>query len=194
MNSYITEQDVQNYGSELIDLTQRAAVQAVAPHLQNLQQQNAELQHRLAQEARHRLDQQVERAVPNYREIDRDPAWHSWLLSIDALSGRQRQVLLNDAIAQGDAGRVIGFFRGFQREAGADTGEGAPPQQPRSRRVPMWGSDRPTYTRAQIAKLYEQHLRGAYKDRETEWQRLEADIIRAGAEGRIANPEAVGVK
>jgi hypothetical protein len=35
---------------------------------------------------------------------------------------------------------------------------------------------------------------GAYKDRETEWARQEADIIVAGREGRIQNPEAVGVK
>jgi hypothetical protein len=193
MNSYITEQDVQNYGSELIDLTQRAAVQAVAPHLQNLQQQNAELQHRLAQEARHRLDQQVERAVPNYREIDRDPAWHSWLLSIDALSGQQRQVLLNDAIAQGNAARVIGFFRGWQQQA-ADTGQAASSQQPPSRRMPTWSSGQRTYSRPEIAKLYRQHAMGAYRDREAEWARLEHDIIRASAEGRIAGGEPIGVK
>ena len=41
---YLTEQDVQNYGNELIDVTQRAALHAVAPQLQELEQQNAELQ------------------------------------------------------------------------------------------------------------------------------------------------------
>jgi hypothetical protein len=44
---------------------------AVAPHLQNLVQQNAELRQRLAIEARHNLDAEVERAVPNYRTIGR---------------------------------------------------------------------------------------------------------------------------
>ena len=52
---------------------------AVAPHLQNLEQQNADLRQRLAVEARHPFDQRVERAVPNYREIDRNPRWHRWL-------------------------------------------------------------------------------------------------------------------
>jgi hypothetical protein len=51
----------------------RDGVHAVAPHLQNLEQQNAELRQRLAVEGRHSLDQRVERAVPNYREIDRNP-------------------------------------------------------------------------------------------------------------------------
>jgi hypothetical protein len=129
----------------------------LAPQLAQIHEDNAMLRQRLAQEARHRLDQQVAAAVPNYREIDHDPRWHDWLLSTDALSGRQRQVLLNDAIAQGNAARVIGFFKGWQREAGTGAGDAA--QQPRSRRVPMWGSDRPTYTRAQVAKVYRQHAK-----------------------------------
>ena len=82
-------------------------VHAFARHLHNLEQQNAELRQRLAIEARHRLDQQVERAVPNYREIDQDPRWHQWLLSSDPLSGRQRQQLLNDAIASGATNRLF---------------------------------------------------------------------------------------
>ena len=69
------------------------------PKLQEIEQQNAELRQRLAKEARRRLDQAVELAVPNYREIDRDPRWHRWLLGIDVLSGRVRQQLLNEAIA-----------------------------------------------------------------------------------------------
>jgi hypothetical protein len=113
------------------------------------------------------------------------------LLGIDALSGRQRQVLLNDAIAQGNAARVIGFFRGWQQQAGADTGQAS---QPPSRRMPMWGPDRRIYSRAEIAKLYRQHAQGAYNGREADWQRQEADIIAAGREGRIQNPEAVGAK
>jgi hypothetical protein len=156
MGSYITEQDVQNYGTELIDLTQRAAVQALTPHLQNLSQQNAELQQRLAQEARRDLDQRVAQAVPDYQQIDRDPRWHQWLLTPDPLSGKLRQELLNDAIASSDLNRVVSFFRGFQQEAGAGTDQAA--QQPRSRRMPMWGPDRRIYSRAEIAKLYRQHL------------------------------------
>ena len=52
MANYLTQEDVQNYGSDLVDFAQRAAAHAVAPHLQNLEQQNAELQRRLAKEAR----------------------------------------------------------------------------------------------------------------------------------------------
>ena len=76
------------------DFAQRAALHAVAPHLQASEQQNLELQNRLACEARARLDAAVERPVPNYREIDQDPRWHNWLRSVDPLPGRVRQTRL----------------------------------------------------------------------------------------------------
>src|SRR5512132_4219301 len=76
---------------------------------------NAELHKRLAQEARHRLDQQVERMVPDYQKIDHDPRWHRWLLGVDSLSGRIRQQLLNEAVASGNATRVVSFFKDFRK-------------------------------------------------------------------------------
>ena len=69
--SGLTPEDLQTWGGDLINLTQRSALHAVSPHLQSLEQQNAELRQRLAQEARHRLDQQVAAAVPDDLEIDR---------------------------------------------------------------------------------------------------------------------------
>jgi cellulase/cellobiase CelA1 len=180
---HLTSDDYQNYGSDLINFTQRAAAQALSPELQEIKQQNAEMQRRLAQESRHRLDQTVEQAVPNYREIDRDPGWHRWLLSTDALSGCARQQLLNDAIARGDAPRVIGFFHSFVRETGGPADHQAPAQSRQSRASAPSGR---IYSRREISKLYDQHRRGAYVGREAEWARLEFDIIQAGAEGRIA--------
>jgi hypothetical protein len=206
--SYLTQEDVQNYGNELIDVTQRAALHAIAPHLQALEQQNAELQARLAKDTRRILDQQVEMAVPDYRNIDRDPRWHRWLLGIDVLSGRVRQQLLNEAISAAQAPRVISFFRGFLNEEAA-TGHNdsaqtsrqpAAPREPAvdlsslaapGRARPATGgdaslpSDRPIYTRAQIRDLYSAHRKGAYVGREAEWNRQDADIIAAGREGRI---------
>src|SRR5262245_1295507 len=101
MANYLTQDDVYNYGGDMLDMSQRAALHAVAPHLQNLEHQNAELRHHLAREQRHRLDQQVEAAIPNYREIDNDPRWHAWLRGLDLLNGRVRQYLLDQAISAG---------------------------------------------------------------------------------------------
>jgi hypothetical protein len=181
MTAWLTVEDEQNYGRELLDVSQRAALHAVAPHLQEIERQNAELQRRLAIEARRNLDARVERAVPNFREVDRDPRWLHWLAGTDALTGRPRQVLLNDAIASTDANRVAEFFRKFQQEAGTQTASAsAPTYSGRTR-----SSGKQVYTRDDVKRLYRMHQQGAYAGREAEWAKQEVDIIRAGAEGRI---------
>jgi hypothetical protein len=210
VTNYLTEQDVSNYGNELIDLTQRAAAQVVAPQLARIEEENVRLRERLAQEARRNLDQRVAMLVPDYREIDRNPRWHHWLLGVDILSGRVRQTLLNEAISAADAPRVCSFFRGFQNEEAA-TGHSAPappsfqaaaPKEPAldlaslaapGRARPANGGDpnlpteKPIYTRAQISQLYGMERRGAYIGREAEWARQEADIFAAQREGRVRN-------
>jgi hypothetical protein len=179
MSSYLTRDDEYNYGKELLDVAQRAAMHTVAPHLQALQQQNAVLERKLSKEQRHRLDEQVEKLVPDFREIDRNPRWHKWLLGIDSLTGRPRQMLLNEAVAQHNAPRVREFFERFRR---ADSR----PSPTHSAPLHHGGlPGRPTYTRRQVAQLYDGHRRGAYAGREAEWNRIEADIIAASREGRI---------
>jgi hypothetical protein len=111
--------------------------------------------------------------------VDRDPRWISWLSGVDALTGRARQVLLDDAIASTDANRVAAFFQKFMREAGDTPASAAAPGRARS------SSGKPIYTRSQVTQLYRAHQQGAYTGREAEWARQEHDIIRAGAEGRI---------
>jgi hypothetical protein len=205
---YLTEKDVENYGPDLIDVTQRAALHAVQPKLAEVEAQNEALRKRLAVDARRRLDQAVAAAVPDYKEIDRNPRWHRWLLGIDVLSSRVRQQLLNEAISSGNAPRVISFFEGFrQEEAATGHAESASlaqqPAAPRAATIPLaslaapgrarpatggdtsFPPDKPIYTRSQIAQLYRLHQKGAYVGREAEWQRQDADIIAAGREGRI---------
>jgi len=176
MASYLTREDVQNFGSEMVDLAQRSALHAVAPHLQHLEQQSADLRAQLAQETRRGVDQAFDRAVPNWREVDRDPRWLNWLALPDPYTGRSRQLLLDDAAARGAAAQVIALFNGFLREAGGGSPGRSPPAsaQPSGR----------IYSRAEVAQLLDrrrtQHLSPA------ERMRLEAEIIAAGREGRIA--------
>ena len=182
--NYLSDQDYQNYGGELLDVSQRAALQALSPELQEIRQQNLELQRRLAVEARHRLDQQVAAAVPDYQTIDRDPRWLQWLRAPDQLSGVPRQRLLDAAIASGSAARVRAFFDGFRREVGNQSPAPAPAATT-SGRARSSSSGKPVYTRAQVKELYARHQRGAFAGQEAEWNRLEYDIIRASGEGRI---------
>jgi hypothetical protein len=134
----------------------------------------------LQKEARHRLDQQVAAAVPSFREIDRNPDWHSWLCGVDALSGEIRQRLLNAAIQRGDSSSVIAFFKKFQQEGGAAQTASAAPGRARTA-----SSGKQTYTRDLIGQIYEAHRKGAYVGREQEWARQEADLFAAQLEGRV---------
>jgi len=183
MPKYLTEQDEQNYGRDLIDFSMRAAAQAVAPAVQDLQQQNAALQQQLARETRQRLDMQVAQAVPDYQEIDRDPRWLRFLLETDPLSGCPRQQLLNDAIAHGDVYRVVAFFRGFLNEYRTTNGGVSSTATPRSRTTRSAPSGT-VYTNESIKALYEQRRRGKITD--ADWARIENDIFAAQKEGRVA--------
>jgi hypothetical protein len=190
--AWLTEQDVSNYGGDLINFSQRAALEAVVPHLQNLEQQNAQLQQQLAVESRRSLDQRVAALLPNYSEIDADPRWHDWLRTVDPLSGRVRQILLDDAIAARDAHRIVRFFQTFlaqERASGgqassghAASGQSVSSAYDRARRSAPSGR---TYSRDEVARLYRQYMQGAYRGREDAWMRQEYDIIAAGREGRI---------
>jgi hypothetical protein len=177
-NSYLTEADELNYGRELLDLSQRAALHAIAPSLQQLQNDNADLRQQVARDRRRVLDEKISSLVPDFREIDRDPAWHQWLLGTDLLSGRMRQQLLNEAIAAGNARQVKAVFDGFRNQGQSAAGVRAP-------RGRSSMSGKPFYTRDQITRLYDQHRRGAYAGREAEWNRIEADLFAAQREGRI---------
>jgi exonuclease VII large subunit len=77
MANFIPQTDVDNYGRELIDLTQRAAAEVVAPQLAQIHEDNAMLRQRLAQEARHRLDSQVAAAgqAAQQQPSRRMPMW-----------------------------------------------------------------------------------------------------------------------
>jgi hypothetical protein len=179
MPNYLTQKDVEDYGHDVLDLAQRAALHATAPELQRLDHQNAELRQQLAAEQRRGLYQTLDAQLPNWREIDNSPQWRQWLLFSDPLNGRPRQSLLNEAIAAGDATRVLSFFRGFLAEA---------PQS--SQRQPSQASSAPTgtrvYTRADITRYSDLYRRGRIS--EADYQKLSADIHAAIGENRISNP------
>jgi hypothetical protein len=206
---FLTPEDEQNYGRDLLDVAQRAAMQTVAPKIHEIELQNKDLQNQLARERRRALDQAVELSVPDFRDIDRNPRWHRWLLGIDVYTGNVRQRLLDDAIAAASAPRVISFFNGFKAEEAA-TGHIESPAStawqasaPREPTIPLASlatpgrarsatggdaslpTDKPTYTRVQIRDLYSANRKGAYVGREAEWNRLEADLFAAQREGRI---------
>jgi hypothetical protein len=207
--AFLTEDDLRNFGPEMLDLAQRAARQVVVPEMQRLQSENEQLRENMARASKRTLDQALDYAVPNWREVNRNPRFISWLRLPDVYSSAIRKELLDEATAAVDAPRVISFFRGFLKEEEATghsnpeprTAQPAmPPREPAvplaslaapGRARPANGGDpslppeRPIYTRADLARIGRDWRQGVYRGREAEYQRLWEDIVAAGREGRV---------
>src|SRR6516165_3788512 len=99
-------------------MTQRAAVEALAPELNALRFENQNLRAMAARSQRAEIERALDAQVPNWRDVYQNPAFSQWLSSPDDYSGATRSQLLRNAVANGDAHRVVQFYRGFQQEAG----------------------------------------------------------------------------
>ena len=130
----ITQDEIDQFGPDLIDLVNRVARQAVAPYVdkkvgevaQNVKQVGesvASQQKLVAQSAREKLYERLDSAIGDWRDINRRPEFVGWLSEVDDFSGQPRGVLLRAAFERNDADRVIKFFKGFQKENAVETSD-----------------------------------------------------------------------
>lgn len=147
-----------------------------------------------------------------WQRMNHDQDFIQWLQEIDPFSGVTRYVMLNHAYAGGDAERTGRFFKAYIREH-TDGGR-PPPAQPQTRNgnyQPERAGSQPTledfaapgrapratpgggaperriWTNRDITAFYEDRMRGKFRGREDEAERLERDIFDAASEGRVRN-------
>jgi hypothetical protein len=206
----ITDKDVEEYGDS-IDVMRRAAreeVLAARAELDDLKRAFAQLQtnvvpkvesvaQRQALNAEQMFWSELSAEVPDWRDINANQDFHSWLLEVDPLSGMTRQTFLDNAQNQLDARRVAGFFKTWQALNGgsvAQTTRSVAASQLEKQVVPgrgrtasgtSTGTDAKAYTRADVAKFFDDVRKGLYKGREQDRDRIERDIFAAQREGRI---------
>ncbi len=207
----VTESDREEYGEsldvmrrvtreELIPVAQRIAhiekiLQAlqtnVVPQVQNIAQ-------RQARTAEQQFWDELATAVPNWREVNDNADFQTWLLDIDPLTGVNRQTYLDDAQRNLDVRRVSNFFKTWNELTGAatvaqPTHRSAPaselerqvaPGKSRNTGTPQTGNTK-TYSPEDIKKFFADVRQGKYKGREQERDRLERDIFAAQRENRI---------
>jgi hypothetical protein len=176
----LTQQDVEDYGSDFLDLTRRAAHDALAPEIQRLHAENQHLRAMAARSQNNEIQRTLDQSVNGWRDTYADPRFSQWLQLPDDYSGAARSQLLRDAVNKGDTARVAAIYRGFQQEVG----QRAPAYQRTQSRQPATGGPR-VYSRDEIKRLYEQRRLGRISD--ANWARQEADIIAAGREGRVTS-------
>jgi hypothetical protein len=197
----ITEQDKEAFGSDLLDLIDRASEQKVAEfrsHNAQLVDEIRELKGKLGNVSERQVvsdkDQflaKLSAQVPNWETLNTDQGFLNWLAEVDPVYGLPRQVALTNAYESLDASRTAVIFNQYQ-------GKVAPTQQKpsqqlqsqvaptRSRSSPAPATsagDKPIYTQDQIADFYNEWIKGHLDSAEAE--RIEKDINAAYSEGRI---------
>ena len=207
----VTEKDVEEYGEsidimrkvsreELGSLAQRFAriEQAIQQMQTNIVPQVQSIAQRQHVSAEQQFWADLANAVPNFREINSNEAFQSWLLEPDPLTGITRQTYLDDAQRVLDARRVGNFFRTWlevtgQAAVAQSTGHASgselekqvAPGRSRSAGSPTSSNKGKMYTPQDIQKFFNDVRAGKYKGREQERDRIERDIFAAQRENRI---------
>lgn len=148
----VKDEEIREYGADLIDVVRRAAQEAVLPELdRRIDQRVAPVAQKIESVANHatsvaqrvvKQDQasvhrMLSEQVPNWQQLDTDEGFLGWLDQTDPFSGRTRGEMLNEAYKSLDGPRVVAFFKGYLNEhaavtpsasTGAAAPNGAPPQ------------------------------------------------------------------
>lgn len=203
----VTDKDVEQYGSELIELIKRvsgADAQAVASHLKGeinslanaVSRDVVSVKQNLQQTDRVLYEQRLDAAVPNWRAINVDQGWLTWLNEYDAILGSVRQAALTDAYNKFDDVRTIAFLNAYlaltrsqpaattprdelaRQVAPRTASSNAPAPQDNSNTGRIW-------TQQEIGTFYRELLQGKYKHSVPEADRIKKEIDEAVASGRV---------
>jgi hypothetical protein len=205
----VSEQEAAEYG-ESIDVMRKVSREELIPVAQRLAQIEGLLQQMqanvvpqvqaVAQRQQMSAEQQfwsdLTTYVPNWRDVNDDDGFQSWLLEVDPLTGSNRQTYLEDAQRSLDAHRVSAFFRTWLETTGQALVAQSTPKPAaelekqvapgRSRGSGSASSKQPnTYSPEDIKAFFNDVRSGKYKGREQERDRIERDIFTAQREGRI---------
>lgn len=208
----ITAQDREEYG-ESIEVMRRAALEVVGPLSQRISQlerligqiqgsvvpQVNAISQRQAMSAEQQFWTDLSAYVPNWRDINNNMDFQSWLLQIDPLTGISRQTILEDAQRSLDVNRVGNFFKSWleitgqanvaqnpQASSASELERQVAPGRSRSTGTPA-GNVPKQYTTKDVEKFYADIRQGKYKNRDAERAKIERDIFAATRENRIVN-------
>lgn len=207
----ITDKDQEEYG-ESLDVMRRVTREELIPVAQKIAQIDRLLQQlqvnvvpqvnavvqRQAMSAEQQFWSDLTNYAPQWKDINNDPAFQSWLLEVDPLSGITRQTILEDAQNSLDVRRVGNFFKSWLELTGqanvaqntrrnvsaSELERQVAPGKGRNTGNPS-GSNAKMYSPDDIKSFFNDVRQGKYKGREAERDRIERDIFAAQRDGRI---------
>lgn len=136
----VTEQEINDYGPEFVDVMRRVAAETAGPlqqEIQNLRGQLGYVQQETGNAFLNRMNTTLEGMIPRWSDLNRDQRFIQWSQLPDIFSGAIRKTLMQDAWNSGDPHRVAAFFQAFLAEEAATNpqGQGQPRTPPPSRMV-----------------------------------------------------------
>jgi hypothetical protein len=197
----ITEQDKEAFGSDLLDLIDRATEQKIAGYRDaeaQLKAEIAELKGKLGNVSERQVVSDKDRflmalgqQVPDWEALNVDQGFLTWLAEVDPVYGLARQAALNNAYEAFDANRTANIFKQYKATiAPPQNAQNKPnlqsqvaPTRSRTSPAPATTSEKRVFNQQEITQFYEDWRRG-YIDND-EAVRLEKEIHAAIGEGRI---------
>lgn len=204
----LKDDEITEYGAELIDVVKRAAREELAPEVTRLSSENAELKRQLstfnegnAKSARQTVYDALNDKVPTWEALNLDTGFLQWLGTLDAYTNRLRSDLLKEAFEANDAARVVVFFEGYlnenaavsqqqgqtpaKRTAQVDMSTLAAPGKPRGGAAPGTQEGQQTWRQAEISAFYADVRRGKFKNDPKQKLKIEQSINAAVNSNRI---------
>lgn len=186
----VKDEEVAEYGENLVDLIRRAAreeVQSKDQEIEFLKSKLEQFEHQTQKNNTVDFYSRLGALVPDWVAVNENKSFHKWLAQRDELTGIERQEMLVQAEAERSPERVAAFFNAFKRQTSsamvqandrlasqvspaAEVSDGPPP----GKRV---------WTRAQISSFYQQVRTGEISDAEA--LAIEKEIQTASLEGRV---------
>jgi len=188
--SLVKPEEVNEFGEPLVDLIRRAAreeVQSKDGEIKELKTKLESLMGTTSANVEVNFYERLGQAVPDWRIVNDDPEFHTWLGEVDDLTGYQRQDILLQAEEKRDADRVARFFNAFkkvQKDKSAESSTSLESQvAPEATRTPETPRGKKLWARAEIAEFYARDRRGEYTEEQA--TAIDAEIQLAIREQRV---------
>jgi hypothetical protein len=198
----VTDEEVESFGADVIDIQRRVARAAVAPlqeQLEELRQENKRLNERVGQTGSRvetmSFEQKLKLEVPDFDKLNADPKWAAWLDEVDPLLRAPRRIVAQAAYERGDVvatAAYVELFRGSAKpvsnnvnEASAELRNQVAPSRSMSNTSAPENSQERVYTEAEAGALFDKVAMLYRQGKNEEASKLDAEVTAAYNAGRV---------
>lgn len=198
--SLVTDEDREEFGDDLIDVTRRVAREVAAEYEVKLDAANAEiaaLRDQIAntgtQITEMSFEQQLARAVPDFEVINKSPEWVAWLNEYDPILRGPRRLAAQEAFNTGDVDAISDYVKMFKGVQEPEPSKQKRQKELESQMTPERNvsnsqpktTEKKLYTKAQADALWEGVQKALKAGEFDKAEKLEAQITQAYLEGRV---------